>query len=424
MRTSYAILLLAATVWGRHVNAQWTQVGSTANNIIACMLPFENKLYLGGNFTNINGSTSYFSATYNGSTFGNHTTLLAGIGFQAFAVHNGSLFGGGGLTQQFGPIGVGVWNSGTWSGGYNIGNPVNVNALASFNGNLIVGGSFLDPALRVAQHNGTSYAVMGGGFDGTVTDFAIYNNELYACGYMENSGSTPLGNIAKWTGTAWVNVGTGLNGSASDMEVYNGQLYVCGTFSSAGGVAAQKIARWNGSAWSAVGSGIASGTGVTVNCMLATSAGLLVGGRFTNAGGVSTGNVALWNGTNWSAAGSFTDETSVSTMQSFNGYVYLSTYGIINSVATARLYRNGAVGVEEEAFAPDVTAFPNPCEDLLRLEGDLTMVKSMTVLDMMGRAVAVQRAANSVDLSALSPGLYHLVLMGDSGQRALQVMRH
>lgn len=424
MRTRYALPLLLSISWVGDMNAQWVQVGTTANNIITCMQPFENKLYLGGNFTNINGSTSYFSATYNGTTFGNHTTLLGGTGFQAFTVHNGSLFGGGGLTQTGGgPIGVGVWNNGSWNGGYNVGNPVNVNALTSFNGNLIVGGAFETPGPRVAQHNGTSYSSMGAGFDGTVSDFAIYNGELYACGGMQNSGATPVGNIAKWTGTAWVNVGSGLSGGASDMEVYNGQLYVCGNFATAGGVTVANIARWNGSAWSALGTGIPTSLGQNVNCLLATPAGLLVGGRFTSAGGVPTGNVALWNGSSWEAAGTFTNEAGVNTMQIFDGDVYLSTYGIINGVATARLYRNGAVGLSETSFAPDVTAFPNPFTDVLRLSGDLSMVNSIAVLDVAGRSVPVLRNANDLDMTGLSTGVYHVVLQGDNGRRALRVVK-
>ncbi len=423
MRAAYTFPILLGALLGLNVNAQWTQVGSTANNIINCMQPFDNKLYLGGNFTNINGSSSYFSATYNGSTFGNHTTLLGGTGFQAYTVHNGTLFGGGGLAGGGGPLGVGVWNGGSWGGGYDVGNPVNVNALTSFNGNLIVGGAFLTPGPRVAQHNGTTYSAMGAGFDGTVMDFAIYNGELYACGYMLNSGTTPLGNIAKWTGSAWVNVGTGLDGGAVDMEVYNGQLHVCGDFSTAGGVAAENIARWNGSAWSALGSGIPTSLGQSVNCMLATAGGLLVGGRFTSAGGVPTGNVALWNGSSWAAAGTFTNEAGVNTMSSYDGDIYLSTYGIINGVATGRLYRNGTVGVAEEAFAPGVAAYPNPCTGSLRLAGDLSSVDHLEVLDVTGRMVLSQRTTNELDLGALNTGAYHVVLVGEGGRRMLRVLK-
>lgn len=406
------------------LQAQWTQVGNTANGLINTMLPYNNLLFLAGGFTNYNGTSSYRSATFNGTTFGYHGTILGGgTGIMDLVVHNGSLFAGGGFSQgASGPNGVGIWTGGSWGSGYNVGNPINVNALASFGGKLIVGGAFLTPGPRIAQHDGTSYAPMGSGFDGTVNDLKIYNNELYACGSMVNSGSTPLANIARWTGSAWVSVGTGLNGFVREMEVWNGSLYVIGSFTTAGGVPAASVARWDGSNWTAVGGGIPLAFGESVNTLLATSSGLLVGGRFSNAGGVPAGCVALWNGSTWSSAGSFTTSELVTALGIYQGQVYLATYETTNT-PTGRLYRTSSVGIGEQNFAADITAFPNPFSHTLRLGGDLTAIRSITMHDIAGRDVPVQRMANDLHTRSLAQGVYHLVLLGDNGRRTLRVVK-
>ena len=63
------------------MQAQWMQVGDSANSNINVMKEYNGTLYFGGNMTRFNGQQTYGSMTYNGTTFGYHSTLIGGNGF-------------------------------------------------------------------------------------------------------------------------------------------------------------------------------------------------------------------------------------------------------------------------------------------------------------------------------------------------------
>ena len=73
--------------------------------------------------------------------------------------------------------------------------------------------------------------------------------------------------IAKWDGSSWAALGSGLNGSVHALTVFDDgggpALYAGGSFTSAGGVAASRIAKWDGSSWAALGSGMGGGPPAT-----------------------------------------------------------------------------------------------------------------------------------------------------------------
>src|SRR2546426_1487950 len=122
-----------------------------------------------------------------------------------------------------------------------------------------------------------------------VTAVAVYNDELYIGGSFPSvAGLTTCANLCRWNATnGWRAVGTFINGytagSVFAFAVYNGQLYVGGAFLNAGGVASGKcdqICRWNGAAWSDVGSGQINGT-TAVYALAVYNGELYVGGNFT-----------------------------------------------------------------------------------------------------------------------------------------------
>lgn len=398
------------------VRAQWSQLGSTGNSIINVMEEHNGSLFFAGNFTQFNGTSSYFSMRYNGTAFTYYGTLVGGTGFMCLGVHDNVLYGGGGIMDGS-MIGVGVWSGSAWTAGpYYVNNTVNVNALQSFGGNLIVGGAFTDPFDRIAQHNGTSYAAMGAGFDGTVNDLAVYNGELYACGNITNSGSTAVGYIARWTGTAWVNVGSGLNGYASEMEVYAGSLYVIGSFTTAGGASAQHIARWNGTAWSALGSGIPYTLGGSVSSLKAIPSGLMVGGEFTDAGGTTVQNIALWDGTTFSDPGPLPVDERVIDIEYFQSKVFITTY--VGGVgAYSKIYTNSSVGVAEASPFDDLYIFPVPAIGELNIAGEVGSMARYRIMDAAGRCRQSGQAQTRLDLGGLSPGYYVLELVNGAALR-------
>ena len=179
-----------------------------------------------------------------------------------------------------------------------------VNALGTFQGDLIVGGFFNDaggvPVGNIARWDGASWSAMGSGLAGFPIAMTTYNGELIVAGTFGSAGGVTVNNIARWNGAGWQPLGSpaGTSSPVSGLAVYNGELIAVGNFTSAGGVPANRIARWNGSVWQPLGTGLdAAGFGLAV-----LGSDLYVGGNFTLAGGVpQTKGVARWDGAGWHA---------------------------------------------------------------------------------------------------------------------------
>src|SRR5262245_36473875 len=75
------------------------------------------------------------------------------------------------------------------------------------------------------------------GPNGEVDALAIYNGDLIVAGAFTNAGPPlpqPANHIAAWNGTAWTHLGPGLNNTVLALAVYHGQLFATGTFTSTG----------------------------------------------------------------------------------------------------------------------------------------------------------------------------------------------
>ncbi len=220
-----------------------------------------------------------------------------------------------------------------------------------------------------------------GNTNGTVVDFEIVNNDLYAAGLFNQINGTPVNYIGKWNGTGWQQVGGGftdathsvayidstlfvaryefqvdsnwiyylsnnvwkklgkgfyLTGASAgnyytcslyDVIKYNGDYYACGEFNKNGNQAINGIARWDGSNWQPLGTGLStpmSGQVIYPHNMKVFNNKLYVCGNFKTAGGIVVNGVAAWDGINWSAVGT-----------GFNSVVY--GLGIYNN----QLYAGG-----------------------------------------------------------------------------------
>ncbi len=65
---------------------------------------------------------------------------------------------------------------------------------------------------------------------------------------------------------------------------------------------------------------------------------------------------------------------------------------------------------EEVEEVPMLTTFPNPAFDRLYIEGEELEEKMVRIFDVQGREVLRKRFENPVDISRLSPGMYHLMI--------------
>lgn len=99
-----------------------------------------------------------------------------------------------------------------------------------------------------------------------VNAIVIYNGEIYVGGNFLDGGGVPeADSIARWDGCAWHAVGQGFNHVVHALLVQNSTLYAGGIFTDANGDPdADYLAVWNGSSWSPV----ATGLNISLFCMV------------------------------------------------------------------------------------------------------------------------------------------------------------
>jgi hypothetical protein len=153
----------------------------------------------------------------------------------------------------------------------------------------------------VLKYDGTSISTTGFQYNGYgyVNDLEIYDNELYACGTLQQINDPNLEGVLKYTGSSWVNVGAIIPSQLGVycLEVFNNELYAGGSFLSFGSTTASCIARYNGTSWNTLG----TGTNNVVYDLTKFDNDLIVGGYFQIANGVSINNsIAKWDGTSFS----------------------------------------------------------------------------------------------------------------------------
>jgi hypothetical protein len=160
------------------------------NNYVRALCSFGGKLWVAGDFTRLGDqTTANYIASWDGSTWGTlPTTVNAGIralaswGGLLFATGNFAFTGGGTRVNYVAALDPG---SATWStlsargSASSVGLGFPGKALASFNGNLYVGGSFS----TLGDGSGASYMARWNGTELTSVSFGAYtgtNGEVFA----------------------------------------------------------------------------------------------------------------------------------------------------------------------------------------------------------------------------------------------------
>ncbi len=231
------------------------EVNSTVNTM---MISPNNKLLIGGSFTEVNGSPQMGLAVWDS------------VSLTAFG--NNANFG-----NNFGSI----------------------LCMTYFNGDLVVGGHF-DSINNVAVNNialwnGASWQPIGNGFDNDVQTIAVYNNSLYAGGVFFRSGGDTVRSFAVWNGINWRNAAPQIDGFVLSSLVYDNKLIIGGPFNGINGIILGGVASWNDSSWSNVGSGF---NNEVYNLSLVDDT-LYACGTFTQIPQSPYSYIAKYNGTDW-----------------------------------------------------------------------------------------------------------------------------
>ena len=245
------------------------------------------------------------------------------------------------ISQSWSPLSTGL------SGSSNFGNCFTI-----YNNQLIVGGNFEtaggNNSKCIASWDGSNWSPMNTGiemlgqfsFSAKVRSLAVFNNTLFAGGFFNSAGGTPLNNLAKWNGTSWLPVTLNMHcpvyvygGGIYSLLVFNNALYVAGMFDSIGGIAANNIAKYDGINWTALGNGITYTNPTSpipfckIRSLYSYNNELIVGGYFNQAGTIAANNIAKWNGTTWSTLGGGFPSSVSSTLYK----ICVTSLGVYNS---------------------------------------------------------------------------------------------
>lgn len=212
---------------------------------------------------------------------------------------------------------IASWDGDAWSvlgegvGGDGVG--AEIQAIEEFNGNLVVGGSFVGAgtsgARDVARWDGSAWHSLGpltgpGSFSGAISLMAVRGNKLIVSGTNLFIGGTSVGQFAQWDGSSWTPLQTGgttTQGIVTSLANYDGLLVAGGrTLTRIGGVNVRGIASWDGSQWLAIPSGVPLGS-PGVEQLISDEDFLYAYGRFESIGGIAAQRVARWDGSSWTS---------------------------------------------------------------------------------------------------------------------------
>jgi hypothetical protein len=274
-------------------------------------------LYIGGDFTTINGSSFPYMAKFDGTDFTAPITT-GSKGIKDFAFVGSDLYVTGEIDDINGTTvnGVAKWDGSTWSA---LGDGMNGDghALAvDRGGNLYVGGgqSVVDGSLftgAVSKWDGSAWSLPGNGSAVQSTIEALVvdsNNVLYAAGTGTCFVSVAASFIAKLdsTGSWQAMPGGSVDGSIWGLALgTDGTLFVAGCLTKANEVTVNGIAQHNGTSWQTLTDGTTGSAGVASGSVLTLAVdsnnGILhAGGDFSQVGNrAGTRNFARWTGTTW-----------------------------------------------------------------------------------------------------------------------------
>lgn len=160
--------------------------------VFELMAEQDQKLYVGGSFTTVDGVIPAANIAYVTEAAGSYTWHAMGGGVD-------------------GPV----------------------HAIAAYDGKVFVAGSFTQAgdqaAHNVAYWDGSGWHAAGCTY-GTIRDLAVYKGELYACGSFDVCAAMSEVNFARWNGTSWQQL-PGLTGKVNTLEVRDNDLLLGGAFS-------------------------------------------------------------------------------------------------------------------------------------------------------------------------------------------------
>ena len=394
----------------------------------------DGRVYAVGQFTQAGSVRAAGAARWDGASWQAPADdpLLSGAAVEA---PDGTLYRrfGAGVERLVG----GVWERfGTFATGSTALMPqVNSPAIAP-DGTVYVAGFFSSvdgvSVRNVARWNGTAWTPLGSGVGGgrypngtgsPVSQIVFgADGTVYAAGKLTEAGGQPAIGLAQWDGTAWSSLGGSFRDQPLDRHFYewvydllatpDGSLYAAGLFGRVGDIEARGIARWDGAAWHALGAGLGDGSPAAL--ALAPGGDLYAGGYFRSAGGAPARGLARWDGAAWTAVGDPDGSVWALAFDSAGDLIVGGSFITIGGVFSPYVSRYTTRPVAQPAApteARTLTIGPNPARTHATAFVSTEAPAALDVFDALGRRVArldVARGASLVPLPVerLPPGVY------------------
>ena len=411
---------------------------------VQALAVYNGYLYVGGDFSAAGGSSEAYIAKWDGTSWYSIGTGLNSTVY-ALAVYNGKLYAGGTFTQAGGNSAnyIASWNDTAWSsvgsgaGTNGVNNPVY--AMAVYNGKLYVGGEFLyacgDTVNDIGAWDGKTWSSVDSGIDrmhvgNEVEALAVYNGNLYVGGSFSKVYGSPGNYIARWNGTHWSSTGSGSNSDVVALAAYNGKLYAGGGFNIMDGKSAYFMADWNDTIWTSP----TYTPGGSIYAFTVFNRSLIVGGRFSQISTIlKVNNIAAWNDTVWSALGSGLTavKPDVYALCVYGGFTNANLYaGGHFSIAGADTANNVAewgspLAINEISSSNTATEiYPNPNNGKFTIR--LSVVSHQSLVEfynMLGEKIysaplpqTPKGASGEIDLSNQSAGIYLYHVTNEAGK--------
>ncbi len=443
MRILYSILLLFsfesyAQVWSPLDKGLTGQKGASK---VRELMIYNGRLYVSGNFFNINNTNIGAMARWDGAGWDSVGCPRGFMGSSdVMRIYNDKLHVGGYIDDVCEIINqpgannlmVATWNDSIWDEiGYwkgTLENSGEIYSMAVYKGELYVGGNIL--AIKgvttkgIARWDGSKWRSVRSGVTGgwrDVSAMAVYKDELYIGGSFTGIDSQLCLGVAKWNGSTWSPVGTGLaagsgGGGVGGMVVdtVKNVLYLVGGFQYAGGIKVGGIAQWDGTKWDSVGTPINNGgQGI---CMYRNK--LFIGGSGKTYTPTDT-VFASWDGKKWTPH--LGPDGTVKRLIQYQDKLIVGGY--FNQVGTDTLckgiasYYEPPVGIHQTKEKKDnVVLYPNPANTLVHIKINNEKLKQVFIYNTLGELVFQQTENalnNPIDISHLPKGIYTVKIIAD-----------
>ena len=377
----------------------------------------EGKLYIGGNFTKVDGNINAGNiacVTMQGGTYKWHS-MSTGVNGPVYAIEkfDNKIFIAGEFTLAGSTAvhNIAYWDGSAWQPfGCTYGR---INDLLVYKGELYAAGDFDVCAalaeVNFARWNGSNWQQMPG-LTGHVNTMAIWNEKIVLGGSFEHTSAAK--NVITWDPNNWFTpFNNNIVNEVKDLEIFKGDLYAATKFS--GSADSALLKKLTGQSWTTEPSLSFADIDntITYNTLCAQADTLVVGGNFNSGGMILVGsgisNCFNLNGGDWFlvddeinklvvfqgklfAGGKFTKDTDNPTIP-LNG-IGFKEYKFTNNIP--EIPRNGGVNL-----------YPNPVKNSLNVNNTGEEL-NYNIYDLQGRKALSGTTQKEIDVQTLQPGHY------------------